>query len=191
MERIETKNYPGRKNYFIEKKFQAKFILKFSLLIIAAGILTIGILYFLTSRSSTVSFVNSRVVVKTTADFILPLLIQTIAVVVIVIGLATILVTLFISHKIYGPLYPFKKVMERLAEGDFSDEFRLRHSDQLKELASAFNNMITKLREDFKALKESFLSLQERLDDLKEEDIKEEKKQQLIELNLSRKNWEE
>jgi len=150
MSRGQKKVYHRRKNYFIEKKFQAKFILKFCLLVIAGGLLTVGILYFLASRSTTVAFVNSRVVVKTTADFILPILIQTVAVVVIITGLATIFVTLFVSHKIYGPLYRFKKVMEKLAEGDFSEDFRLRHSDQLRELADTFNNMIAKLRERFK-----------------------------------------
>ena len=94
-----------RKNYFIEKSFQTKFILKFCTLVVIGALLTISIVYFFAMRSTTVAIVNSSVVVKTTADFLLPALLQTVAVVMILIGLATIIVTLFTSHQIACLLY--------------------------------------------------------------------------------------
>lgn len=138
-----------RKNYFIDKSFQTKFILKFCLLVIAAGMLTMGILYYLSLRSTTVAIVNSSVVVKSTADFILPILIQTVVVVSLLLGIAVIIVTLFVSHKIAGPLYRLKKSMQALGEGDFS-EINLRKMDQLQELAQEFNRMVGKLKERLK-----------------------------------------
>lgn len=136
-----------RKTYFIEKSFQAKFITKFCMLVIAGVLLTMGILYFLSMRSTTVVIVNSEVVVKTTADFLLPILIQTVVVVMILVSIATIMMTLFISHKIAGPLYRLKKAMRDLGEGDFSTEINLRKLDQLKDIAQEFNNMAGKLKE--------------------------------------------
>lgn len=136
-----------RKTYFIEKSFQARFITKFCMIVIAGGLLTIGILYFLSMRSTTVVIVNSEVVVKATADFLLPILIQTVIVVMILVSIATIIVTLFVSHKIAGPLYRLKKAMHDLAEGDFSTEINLRKLDQLKDIAQEFNNMAKKLKE--------------------------------------------
>jgi methyl-accepting chemotaxis protein len=135
-----------RRNYFIEKSFQARFMLKFCILVVFAGLLTIAALYIIGMRSTTVSIVSSRVVVKSTADFLLPVLIQTFLVVMVLVGTATILVTLFVSHQIAGPLYRLKKAMEQLSEGDFKVEIKLRKADQLKELADTFNTMVKKLK---------------------------------------------
>ena len=171
-----------RKIYFIEKSFQTRFILKFCSLVSIGGLLTIVILYLLAMQSTTVSLVNSRVVVRTTADFILPILIQTVAIVTILVGLASIIVTLFVSHKIAGPLYRFKKVLKALAEGDFSSDFKIRHLDQLQDVADVFNNMISKLRIELKALKDNFSSFKEKLDNISEDEIPEHKRLYLSEL---------
>ena len=45
--------------YFIEKSFQAKFIMKFCGLVALGGFLTIGLLYLWAARATTVSIVNS------------------------------------------------------------------------------------------------------------------------------------
>ena len=135
-----------RRNYFIEKSFQARFVFKFCSLVVLGGFLTMAALYIIGMGSTTVSIVNSRVVVKSTSDFLLPMLIQTFLVVVVLVGAATIVVTLFVSHQIAGPLYRLKKAMEQLGEGDFKTEVKLRQTDQLKEFADTFNTMVRKLR---------------------------------------------
>ena len=179
---MEKKATYRRRIYFIEKNFQTKFILKFCVLIIFAGLLTMGILYLLAMQSTTVSIANSRVVVRTTADFLLPILIQTVIVVTIIVGFATIMITLLVSHKIAGPLYRFKKVMEVLREGDFSSDFRIRRLDQLQKLADEFNNMIRTVRQQLNLLKNNFVSLKERLDGFSEQDVSEHKRPSLSEL---------
>jgi len=177
----EARTYK-RRIYFIEKEFQAKFILKFCTLVAVGGVLTIGILYLLSMQSTTVSILNSRVVVRSTADFLLPVLFQTVIIVTILVSIATILVTLFVSHKIAGPLYRFKKVMQALAEGDFSSDFRIRHLDQLQDVADAFNNMINKIRQELDQLKHNLLTLKEKLDSISEHDIADHKRASLAEL---------
>lgn len=174
--------YKRRRIYFIEKKFQAKFILKFCALVVFGGLLTIGLLYLLAMQSTTVSFVNSRVVVRTTADFILPILIQTVAIVMVIVGFAAVIVTLFVSHKIAGPLYRFKKVMQELEEGDFSSDFHIRHLDQLQDLAEAFNNTINKIRGKIHVLKDGLRGLKAGLDDISENEVSENKRSLLLEL---------
>lgn len=171
-----------RRIYFIEKAFQTKFILKFCAIVGIGGLLTVGILYLLAGKTTTVSIVNSRVVVRTTADFILPILIQTVAVVTAIVGLATVVLTLLVSHKIAGPLYRFKKVINLLEEGDFSGDFRIRLHDQLQDLAQIFNNMITKTRIQLKALRDNLLSLKEKLDNVSEQEVSEHKRSYLSEL---------
>ena len=88
-----------RKTYYIEKDFQIRFILKFSLLVICGSLFIGVILYLFCMRSTTVTFENTEVVVKTTADFLLPILVQTILIVTIIMGIAAVILTLFSSHK--------------------------------------------------------------------------------------------
>jgi methyl-accepting chemotaxis protein len=171
-----------RKNYFIDKKFQIKFILRFSALVAIGGLLTIGIMYFLATQSTTVSIVNSRVAARTTAAFILPLLVQTVAIVVVAIGLTAIMLTLFFSHKIAGPLYRFKKVMQMLEKGDFSGGFKIRHLDQLQDLADTFNAMIARITSELVALKSNFSALKEKLNSISENEVAEHKRACLNEL---------
>lgn len=178
----ETKKTYKRSTYLIKKDFQVKFILKFCVLVVGAGLLTMEILYLLSAHSTTVSIVNSRVMVRTTADFLLPLLIQTVLIVTVIMGLATIALTLFFSHKIAGPLYRFKKVMETLVKGDFSSDFQIRHLDQLQDLADDFNKMISSVRQHLNLLKENVVSLKDKLNDLSEHEVVEHKRGALGEL---------
>ena len=159
----DIRNKTKRRIYFIDKKFQTRFIIKFCLLVIASGLLTGGILYFISSKSTTVSIINSRVVVRSTADYLLPMLIQTIAVSLVIIGIFAIWLTLLISHKLSGPLYRFKKVMRSLGEGDFTVDFKIRDADQLQDLAEEFNIMIKKVREELSIIKTGFKNLKEKI----------------------------
>jgi methyl-accepting chemotaxis protein len=165
-----------RRIYLIEKSFQLGFILKFCGLVAVAGLVTIAILYSFALRSNTVAFMNSRVVVKTTADFLLPILVQTVVIVMIIVSLATIAVTLFFSHKIAGPLYHLRKAMKDLEAGDFSVDFRVRHLDQLQELADTFNNMIKKVKGEIAGIKHKADLLEGHLREIGEGEVNESKR---------------
>lgn len=147
-----------RRTYFIGKKFQTKFIVKFCLLIISGALITGGTLYFLTMRSTTVVFENTCVAVKTTADFLLPVLIQTIIVTAVIIGIAAIFLTLLISHKISGPLYSFNKRIKSMGEGNLSGDYHIRKGDQLQEINKSLNETIKKLREAHTAIRDDWQS---------------------------------
>ncbi len=162
-----------RRNYFIDKDFQTKFILKFCLLVVLSGIATTGILYFIGKKSTTVAIVNSCVIVHSTADYLLPVLIQTVLVVMILLGLATIAVTLLFSHKIAGPLYRFKKAIEGVRLGNLSSNFYLRNYDQLKELSEEVNAMIDKAREQISSIKEDVAKLKAKKGNISDQDIEE------------------
>ena len=162
-----------RRDYLIDKRFQANFILRFCLVVVATGAFIMAILYAMAGKANTVSIVNSRVVVQNTADFIFPLLIQTFVVSTILVGLATIIITLVISHRIAGPLYRFKKVLGSLGEGDFSLACKIRLKDSLQDVAVAFNDMITSVRKKFDLIDKDLKNLKGKLE---VEDLKEIKK---------------
>jgi nitrogen fixation/metabolism regulation signal transduction histidine kinase len=125
--------------------------------------------------------------VRSTADFLLPVLIQTVVIVTIFVGLATVAVTLFVSHKIAGPLYHLKKAMGELGEGDFSSDFHIRDLDQLQGLAEAFNGMIAGIRKQLNLTKATSASLKEKMNNLSEAEVAEHKKSLLAELKNTSK----
>ena len=152
-----------RKHYFIDKDFQTRFIVKFCLFVAVTGGVIILALYALTGKATTVSFVNSRVVVQTATDFLFPLLIQTFVVSMIVVGLATVIATLFISHRIAGPVYRFKKVLSSLGEGDFSLGCKIRPTDSMQDVAMAFSTMLVNVRKTFDYVDKDLAKLKEKV----------------------------
>lgn len=142
-----------RRNYYIDKNFQTKFILKYCVLVAFGSALTVALIYWLARQSTTVGIANGRVAVHNTAEYLLPLLLQTVFVELVVVSLAAIVLTLFISHKIAGPLYRFKVMLGALGEGDVSSTMRLREGDQLKQVAVAYNEAVEKLNARIKKIK--------------------------------------
>lgn len=158
-----------RKIYFIEKGFQTWFIVKFCVVVIVGALLTLAILYFFAAKTTTVSFENTKAVVKSTADFILPILIQTLIIVTILVAMFTIMLTLYVSHKIGGPVYRFKKELELIGQGDLSSEFRIRKNDQFQDLAGLLNLAKKKLRDEISELKKEVSELEKMVNALPEE----------------------
>jgi len=89
--------------------------------------------------------------------------------VIIVIFVA--ILSIFVSHRIAGPVYRFEKSAKIIAEGDLSLRIRLRKGDELQELADAFNQMTESLesivfndRKVLKRLEKVLKSLREKLE---------------------------
>ncbi len=136
-----------RRQYFIDPSFQLKFILKFSVIVLAASVLIGAALFLIFRGSTTVAIENTKVVVKTTSDFILPALIVTLALVAGFSSLVVIVLTLVSSHKIAGPIFRIQRELELVRQGDLTRQFTIRSTDQLQELARSLNVMTGALRE--------------------------------------------
>ncbi len=135
-----------RRNYFINRKFQAGFIIKFCTLVMIGTAISGGIIYWTSRSTVTSTFENSRLVIKSTADFILPSVLLSSAFVIISIGIAAIAITLFTSHRIAGPLYRIQKELEELSHGNLNVSFNLRPGDEVKALADTLNDMTSLFR---------------------------------------------
>lgn len=142
-----------RRNYFIDKKFQTRFITKFCFVLVLGSILIACLTYYRNMQTTTVAFENLRVVVKTTADFINPIVLEILLIVTVISASATIIVTLFASHKISGPLYKLTKDIEKMRNGDLSSAVCIRAKDQIRLLVSEFNELRLALDSTFKKMK--------------------------------------
>jgi methyl-accepting chemotaxis protein len=172
----------SRRNYYIDKDFQTKFIMKFCGLVVLGAVVTMVLLYLFARQATTVAIVQSRITVRTTADFLVPIMLQTVVIVTAVVSVAAAVVTLFVSHKIAGPLYRFKQTFKELASGNFSNQVRLRKGDQLVEVAGDFNHMIASVRSQILTARSNLDSVQADLDAISEFNVEDSKRHQFLAL---------
>lgn len=148
-----------RKIYYIKKEFQRAFIVKFCLLVILGAVVSGAVIYLVSQGSATTVFENSRIKIKSTADFILPAVLLSTAAVTVLVGLASVIVTLYASHKIAGPIYRIEKDLEKVVAGDLRVRFNLRRNDQLQALATMIEALIANIGGDIKELRQVKIEL--------------------------------
>lgn len=130
-----------RRTVYIKKEFQFRFIFKFCLILLAGVILSTGLLVFLSRQTLTSTFENSRLVIENTGSAIFPAILMTNLITLGIICIAVIMVTLYVSHKIAGPMFRFEKDLEKIRQGDLCVNINLRKQDQFAEMALALNTM--------------------------------------------------
>ena len=149
---MSEKRLYKRKQLYIKKDYQLRFILKFCLIILAGAFISTGLLFLFSQGTLTSSFEHSRLVVKNTSFAILPAAILTNIITLILITLASIVVVLFISHKIAGPMFRFEKDLNEIGQGEFTKKITLRKKDQFTDMADNLNNMTTNLHDKVLAI---------------------------------------
>lgn len=64
-----------------------------------------------------------------------------------------VLLTIFFSHKLAGPIYRFEIVCHNIIEGKYTDKIILRKGDEMQNLAELLNEVIQKTHKRFLQLK--------------------------------------
>jgi len=153
------KPYFRRRHYFIKKDFQFGFILKFCVLILLGVIISTGLIFLFSQDTLTSSFDQSRLEIKTTAFAILPAAIYTNLITLGLITIATVIVTLFVSHKLAGPMFRFEADLKIIGNGDLTKIIRLRKKDQFMTLVDSLNGMTKNLREKLVSVQNDLVEL--------------------------------
>lgn len=143
-----------RRNYFIKKEFQVRFIARF-LGVVAAGSAASGyIMYLLVNREVSDTFYTTHIKAASTGEMFLPAMLKVNIGVLVPVLAGVILLTLIISHKVAGPLLRLGRDTEKIARRDFTGDFRLRAGDELGSLAQSFEEMNEELKKRFNELRE-------------------------------------
>lgn len=143
----QPKRSHQRKTHLIKKDFQINLIIRFCLILLGGVVFSTAVLYFFSQGTLTSSFQNSRLIIQKTGSAILPAVLYTNLITLGLISAVTVFVTLFISHKIAGPIYRFEKEMKNIALGNLNNKISLRKNDQIREIAESLNQMAGSLHE--------------------------------------------
>jgi methyl-accepting chemotaxis protein len=155
-----------RRQYFIDKQLQTKYIVLTILLLAIYTLLFVAILFL--PYAIPLSF-DYPVEEQTKAARMLLTLHKSIwpalGTVILIMGA----VSIFITHKIAGPVYRFKKVLAEVSAGNLDISIKLRKRDDLKDLAEEMNGLIAELRSFVGTLREDHSALAACIDEIEEQ----------------------
>ncbi len=132
-----------RRHFLVDKKCQFRFlgsvIILTIFIMLLSAVITYYILYaqmqkFLTTIPVDVLYSVASVICLTSLSVLLILL------------PLVILLGIFMSHKIAGPIMRMEKLLEDVGDGNLNIHIKLRKGDELISLANAINRMVDKLK---------------------------------------------
>ena len=131
-----------RRNYFIKKELQGKYIFIFFLAVILGGVVFSLIFTMLSADTLTIAYKNYDLTIGKTPSILLREILGTNWIFVLTAGLVVVVVSMFLTHRFAGPMFRFEKSVEEMLKGNFDFRIRLRKNDEGKELAEMMNRFI-------------------------------------------------
>ena len=138
------KKHQRRTKYFIHKRFQLQYL----------GLFLVLSIFIMVMASATV-YISTYDVLKEKLESVYPqselrpiirqtnwVLFRNLILLIPIIAVGSV----YLSHKIAGPLYRIEKSIEQIAKGDLDLKVKLRQGDEFKEIAHALNHMTEKLK---------------------------------------------
>jgi len=129
-----------RKNYFIEKGMQSKFVLTLLLLIFLVSVITLCNVYVI------YEYVQNNPQAGNLGESFFTVAIRLLGYRLFLIGLVNIIIVaiigVFYSHQFAGPSYKIEKSIRQMAQGDLSFHVVLRKSDSMHNIAESLNQMV-------------------------------------------------
>jgi methyl-accepting chemotaxis protein len=142
-----------RRNYFIKKELQGRYIFSFFIFVIAGSILFTLIFSYLSFNTMTIVYKNYNLQIGKTPLILLKEILSAHWIFILTAGIVVVIVSMFLTHRFAGPMYRFEKSVEEMINGNFNFEIRLRRKDEGKELAEKMNNLINMISSHFKDMR--------------------------------------
>ena len=88
----------------------------------------------------------------------------------------TFMISIFVSHRIAGPLYKLKNYFRQNGDGKLSGDLYFRTNDHFKDVAVEYNSMMAKLRAELGGIREEIAAAANVLDGMETAGLPEMKK---------------
>lgn len=128
-----------RRNYFINKEFQGRYIFNYFVLAILGSFLFVGVFSFFSSNTLSIVYENYHLQLGVTPEILLKKILSTQWLIILMGGLVVVIATLILTHRIAGPFYRFEKSLDEMIDGNISNKIVLRKKDEGKPLAQKIN----------------------------------------------------
>ncbi|MDP2929463.1 MAG: methyl-accepting chemotaxis protein [Candidatus Omnitrophota bacterium] len=133
-----------RKQYFVAKKFQLKYVGVILLLVFLTAIMCSYVIYYtmmltMGDKLANVYPQGRLIAIVNMVNFRILFVMLLLAPIIVITGI-------YASHKIAGPLYRIERFFESVAGGDFSMPIILRKNDELKSLTDGINKVVESVK---------------------------------------------
>ncbi|MBU0479136.1 methyl-accepting chemotaxis protein [bacterium] len=146
------KNKKFRWHYLVDKKFQMKYVtvtLIFVFLISAICAYTAYHVVWTQLGEKLAQVYPQSMLVSILNVVKIKLIIHLILLIPVVV-----FVSIFLSHRVVGPISKIKKHMKKLIEKDFSEEIHLRKTDEFRDIAELINKSTDSIKQSLVRVKE-------------------------------------
>lgn len=150
-----------RQIILIDHRFQLRMAALFIVLqVFLTGLFAFGLYVFMDSEIHT-DLATAHVSYQSLSQMMLPIVSVLSLFNIVLSGILVTVFVVLISHKIAGPLYRFRTVLESLAQRHFDPFMKIRPDDQLGELAISIDNAVGTIKADMTLLQQSAKRLQQ------------------------------
>jgi methyl-accepting chemotaxis protein len=150
-----NKNSFPRKRFFLKDSSQPRLLIGVQAIFILLLIISGTVFAIIANRDLRVAYFQAHLNIRSTLDILLPAL-----VLVNLAGLALgIVLSLFYTHRIAGPVYRLCRILREIGQGNLAQVVKFRKSDELHELDDAATEMIVNLRRRVLTLQELSMTL--------------------------------
>jgi methyl-accepting chemotaxis protein len=125
----------------VKRGLQTKFIVFVMMCVLLSVCLILGDIYYMFGRDSVVELMDPGLY-----DLFIQIN-KVLLIKVVVFMFVVAVVTIFLSHKLVGPIYRFEKSTQQVATGDLTHRVHLRQGDELMDLQDQFNKMVQSIHD--------------------------------------------
>ncbi len=142
-----------RRIVLIDHRFQLRLAGLFMLVQVGLTAIFAGGLYVFLESEVQAGLASAHAAYHTVGQLLMPIVLVLAAFSLAVSTICVFVFVIALSHKIAGPLYRFKVILDELAARRIPDHTQIRPGDQLHDLAEPFTRAVDHLEEDLNTLK--------------------------------------
>ena len=152
-----------RRNYFIKKGLQSKFIFGFSLTVVVGFLVSWAFVYYPIDKRLSEELYRSHIKIESTGEIISGVLLKINLIAVPFLILSAIAVGVFIVRNITGPLRNFKEALENFGRADLTPK-TLKNIPL--ELSMSYNTMVDNFSKTLRSIKRKGDELEKIIEEL-------------------------
>ena len=130
-----------RRNYFIKKELQGKYVLIYFAMVVIGTVLFALLFSLISANTLSISYDNYNLQVGTTPKILVHKFLAAEWLFILLGGLTVVIVAIFLSHRVAGPLYKLERSVNGMISGNFASTIYLRRKDEGQELAEKLNQL--------------------------------------------------
>lgn len=136
---MSDKGFSQRRNYFINRELQGKYVFNAFLMSVTAILLVALLMGVFSANTMTISYENSALKMGSTPVMMIKSFLAANWILLVFGGGLLIWLSIRFTHRVAGPIYRIEQELVHMLEGDLQGRIHLRPNDDVKEMATLVN----------------------------------------------------